>query len=126
MESLQKELIAVKQCYKTGEFAELIGVSVSTLQKWDRDGTLRANRNPSGRRFYTKSHYRQYCGLPKSSVPVRKVGAKKTGPKTRRPDADTLRELYHTHTAGALGEMYGVSESTVRVWLWEDKKACVK
>ena len=32
--------------YKPKDFAELLGVSVKTLQRWDRDGTLKANRTP--------------------------------------------------------------------------------
>ena len=30
--------------YKPKDFAGLIGVSVKTLQRWDREGTLKANR----------------------------------------------------------------------------------
>ena len=30
--------------YKPKDFAELLGVSVKTLQRWDREGTLKANR----------------------------------------------------------------------------------
>ena len=30
--------------YKPKDFAELIGVSVKTLQRWDREGILEANR----------------------------------------------------------------------------------
>ena len=29
--------------YKPKDFAELLGVSVKTLQRWDREGTLKAN-----------------------------------------------------------------------------------
>lgn len=39
--------------YSIGEFAMLIGVSVKTLQRWDRYGKLKANRHPSNRRYYT-------------------------------------------------------------------------
>jgi len=46
--------------YKTGEFAELIGVSVKTLQRWDNSNKLKANRNPSNMRFYTHEQYEQY------------------------------------------------------------------
>ena len=38
--------------YKPKEFAELLGVSVKTLQRWDREGTLTANRTPTNRRYY--------------------------------------------------------------------------
>ena len=38
--------------YKPKDFAELLGVSVKTLQRWDREGTLKANRTPTDRRYY--------------------------------------------------------------------------
>lgn len=46
--------------YKTGEMAKLIGVSVKTLQQWDRDGKLKAHRTPNNRRFYTREQYEEY------------------------------------------------------------------
>ena len=39
--------------YKPKDFAELLGVSVKTLQRWDREGILKANRTPTNRRYYT-------------------------------------------------------------------------
>ena len=33
------------------DFAELLGVSVKTLQRWDREGILKANRTPTDRRY---------------------------------------------------------------------------
>lgn len=38
---------------KPNEMAARIGVTVKTLQKWDKDGTLPAFRNPKNRRYYT-------------------------------------------------------------------------
>lgn len=35
--------------------AELIGVSVSTLQRWDRSGVLPALRTPTNQRRYRRS-----------------------------------------------------------------------
>lgn len=32
--------------YKARDFAELLGISVKTLQRWDRDSILKANRTP--------------------------------------------------------------------------------
>lgn len=49
---------------KPKEMADLIGVSVATLQRWDRDGTLKAYRNPKGRRYYTKEQYLKYINEP--------------------------------------------------------------
>ena len=49
--------------YKPKEFAELINVSVKTLQRWDNEGVLKAYRNPKGRRYYTEKEYRKYMGI---------------------------------------------------------------
>lgn len=49
--------------YKTKDFAELLGVSVKTLQRWDREGTLKANRTPTDRRYYTYHQYLQFKGI---------------------------------------------------------------
>ena len=49
--------------YKPKDFAELLGVSVKTLQRWDRDGTLKANRTPTDRRYYTYDQYLQFKGI---------------------------------------------------------------
>ena len=49
--------------YKPKDFAELLGVSVKTLQCWDRDGILKANRTPTDRRYYTYDQYLQFKGI---------------------------------------------------------------
>ena len=43
--------------YKPKDFAELLGVSVKTLQRWNREGTLKANRTLTNRRYYTYNQY---------------------------------------------------------------------
>lgn len=49
--------------YKPKDFAELIGVSVKTLQRWNREGILKANRTPTNRRYYTFDQYLTYKGV---------------------------------------------------------------
>ena len=49
--------------YKPKDFAELLGVSVKTLQRWDREGILKANRTPTDRRYYTYAQYLQFKGI---------------------------------------------------------------
>ena len=49
--------------YKPKDSAELLGVSVKTLQRWDREGTLKANRTPTDRRYYTYDQYLQFKGI---------------------------------------------------------------
>jgi len=46
--------------YKPKDFAQLLGVSVKTLQRWDRDGILKANRTLTDRRYYTYDQYLQF------------------------------------------------------------------
>ena len=53
--------------YKPKEFAELLNVSVKTLQRWDRDKVLIAKRTPTDRRFYTYDQYLDYKGLKNNS-----------------------------------------------------------
>ena len=52
--------------YKPKEFAEMLGVSVKTLQRWDNEGILKAQRNPMDRRYYTHKQYVDYVGDGKS------------------------------------------------------------
>jgi predicted site-specific integrase-resolvase len=44
--------------YTPAEFAQLVGVSVKTLHRWDASGQLPARRRPSGHRFYTDEDYK--------------------------------------------------------------------
>lgn len=53
--------------YKPKAFAELLGVSVKTLQRWDRDGVLKAHRTPTDRRYYTYDQYLQFKGIEETS-----------------------------------------------------------
>jgi len=48
--------------YKPQEYAEMIGVSVKTLQRWDTSGKLKSNRTPTNRRYYTHKQYVEYTG----------------------------------------------------------------
>ena len=48
--------------YRPHEFAKLIGKSVPTLQRWDREGRLKSNRALTNRRYYTHTQYLEYIG----------------------------------------------------------------
>lgn len=37
--------------YKPKDFAKMLNVYVKTLQRWDNEDTLKAYRNPKGRRY---------------------------------------------------------------------------
>ena len=46
----------IMSTYNVRQFANLIGVSVGTLQRWDRQGRLKPQRTPGNRRLYTDEH----------------------------------------------------------------------
>ena len=61
-----KELITLNKHitnYKPKDFAELLNVSVKTLQRWDREGILKAKRTPTDRRYYTYDQYLEFKGI---------------------------------------------------------------
>lgn len=58
-----KRVYNMNNIYTVSEFAEMIGKSVNTLQRWDRDGLLKAYRSPSNRRYYTRQQYLEYIGV---------------------------------------------------------------
>src|SRR5215469_10620534 len=53
----------MEHTYSPKQFGNLIGKSVNTLQKWDRQGILHAYRSPTNRRYDTHEQYVQYRGL---------------------------------------------------------------
>jgi len=63
----------IDEIYSIGKFAKLVGKSVRTLQRWDKDGILLANRTATGRRFYTLTQYHQVVGTsPATDKEIRK------------------------------------------------------
>ncbi|MGL5380442.1 IS607 family transposase [Clostridium sp.] len=56
--------------YKPYEFAELLNISVKTLQRWDREGILHAFRTPTNRRYYTYEQYLEYKGITKNEKKI--------------------------------------------------------
>jgi len=52
----------MKNIYSPRDFGKMIGRAVITLQKWDRDGQLKAFRTPTNRRYYTHDQYLAFVG----------------------------------------------------------------
>lgn len=46
--------------YKPAVVSVLLGVSVKTLQRWDKSGKLVARRTPTNKRYYTKEDLDNY------------------------------------------------------------------
>ncbi len=78
--------------YTITEFAQRIGVSVKTLQRWDRDGRLRPSRTPTNRRVYTDEHL--YQALPGRRVADRgTVVYMRVSSQAQKPDLANQRTV---------------------------------
>lgn len=53
--------------YRIGEFADLLNITVKTLQNWDKQGILKAHRSPTNQRYYTEEQLNQVLNLDNSS-----------------------------------------------------------
>ena len=49
--------------YIPNKFARLIAKTTKTLQRWDREGILKAHRTPTNRRFYTHDQLSEILGV---------------------------------------------------------------
>ncbi len=49
--------------YNISQFAKKVGVTVKTLQRWDREGRLVARRTLTNRRYYTDEDLGMVLGL---------------------------------------------------------------
>lgn len=46
--------------YKPAVVSVLLGVSVKTLQRWDKSGKFKARRTPTNKRYYTDEDLDKY------------------------------------------------------------------
>ena len=58
----------MNKIYKPNEFGKMIGRTVNTLQRWDREGILKARRTPTNRRYYTEEDYYNITGIQQENV----------------------------------------------------------
>jgi predicted site-specific integrase-resolvase len=52
----------MKSTYSPKEFGLLVGKTTKTLQRWDREGILKAHRSITHRRYYTHDQYLSVTG----------------------------------------------------------------
>jgi putative resolvase len=72
--------------YTPAQFAKRIGVSVKTIQKWDRLGILPAKRTITNRRYYTDSDLAAALGLPRVQRDRRTVAYCRVSRQAQQPD----------------------------------------
>lgn len=83
--------------YKPNEFAELLNISIRTLQRWDNEGKLKAFRTPTNRRYYTYEQYLKYKGIAKSEIKRKNIIYTRVSTSNQKDDLksqiDFLRQL---------------------------------
>ena len=90
--------------YKLNEFAELLNISIRTLQRWDNDGILKAFRTPTDRRYYTYEQYLEYKGLGNSKIKRKNIIYTRVSTSNQKDDLknqlDFLRQF--TNSSGVI------------------------
>jgi putative resolvase len=79
--------------YTVSQFAKKVGVSVKTLQKWDRIGVLPAQRTVTNRRYYTDEDLARALRLPRVSKDRRTVGYCRVSSQAQKPDLLNQRRV---------------------------------
>lgn len=89
--------------YKPKDFAELLGVSVKTLQRWDREGTLKANRTPTDRRYYTYNQYLQFKGIDTENDIRQIVIYARVSTRDQKDDLQDIVSILHVFSCRLYG-----------------------
>jgi len=77
-----------------GQAARLLGITVKSLQRWDREGRLvPAARTASNRRRYTESQLRAFLRLPTIAAPRRVLAYCRVSSAAQRPDLANQRRV---------------------------------
>ena len=89
--------------YKPKDFAELLGVSVKTLQRWDREGTLKVNRTPTDRRYYTYNQYLQFKGIDTENDTRQIVIYARVSTRDQKDDLQDIVSILHVFSCRLYG-----------------------
>ena len=96
--------------YKVGEFAEKIGVSISTLQRWDRTDVLKSKRTPTNQRYYTDEDLNKVLNLESETEAKRKnVGYCRVSTQGQKQNLENQKEfvsVYSLNHGVILDEIY--------------------
>ena len=85
--------------YKVGEFAEKIGVSVSTLQRWDRTDVLKSRRTPTNQRYYTDEDLNKVLNLETETKSKRKnVGYCRVSTQGQKKNLESQQEFVSVYS----------------------------
>ena len=97
----------------TGKAAKRLGVSVKTLQRWEREGRLiPVARTDSNRRLYTETQLREFIGWPQTPErPTRLVAYCRVSSAAQKPElANQRRVLEEFVVARGLADVEFIEE----------------
>lgn len=85
----------------TGKAAELLGVTVKTLQRWEREGRLiPVARTDSNRRLYTETQLRKFIGIQHAGgEPTRLIVYCRVSSAAQKPDLAKQRRILEAFVA---------------------------
>lgn len=85
--------------YKVGEFAEKVGVSISTLQRWDRTDVLKSKRTPTNQRYYTDEDLNKVLNLEDETKSKRKnVGYCRVSTQEQKQNLENQQEFVSVYS----------------------------
>ena len=101
--------------YKVGEFSEKVGVSISTLQRWDRTNVLKSRRTPTNQRYYTDEDLNKVLNLEDETESKRKnVGYCRVSTQEKKKSLENQKEFVSVYSLShgvILDEIYTDIES---------------
>lgn len=86
--------------YTISEFAEKLGVSVSTLRAWDKEGKLIALRTPTNKRRYTEEMLYRALGIKNRQEPKKIVLYARVSSSGQKPDLENQLNYLKDFAAG--------------------------
>jgi len=85
--------------YKVGEFSEKVGVSISTLQRWDRTNVLKSRRTPTNQRYYTDEDLNKVLNLEAETKSKRKnVGYCRVSTQGQKHNLEKQKEFVSVYS----------------------------
>ena len=79
---------------KAGAAAKRLGVTVKTIQRWEREGRLiPVARSQSNQRLYTESQLAVFIGIQSDGVPTRQVVYCRVSSAAQKPDLQNQRRV---------------------------------
>jgi len=86
--------------YTVSEFAEKLGVSVTTLRTWDKEGKLVALRTPTNKRRYTEEMFYRALGIKGRQEPEKIILYARASSAGQKPDLENQLKYLKDFAAG--------------------------